>query len=85
MLAETVTAEDIRAVLSVLVEKAKAGQLWAIKELLDRTLGKAYQRLEVTGEGGRPVATEITLRLKFADRSLIQTEQPLLESHTDEV
>ena len=79
MLAETVTAEDIRAVLTVLVEKAKAGQPWAVKEFLDRTLGKYDQRLEVTGEGGGPVATEITLRLKFADRSLITAEQPLLE------
>ncbi len=46
--------------------------------LLDRTLGKADQRLEVTGEGGGPVETEITLRLQFADRHLI-TERPLLE------
>ncbi|MCZ6756594.1 MAG: hypothetical protein O7E49_14895 [Gemmatimonadetes bacterium] len=85
MLAEGVTAEDIRAVLTVLVEKAKAGQPWAVKEFLDRTLGKADQRLEVMGENGGPVQTEITLRLKFADRSLIHAEQPLLESHTDEV
>ena len=85
MLAETVTAEDIRAVLSVLIEKAKAGQPWAVREFLDRTLGKADQRLEVTGEGDGPVASEITLSLQFADRSLIQTEQPLLESHNGEV
>ncbi len=65
-LAKSVTAEDVRAVLSVLVEKAKAGQPWAVKEFLDRTLGKADQRLEVTGEGDGPVATEVTLRLKFA-------------------
>ena len=85
-LAQTVTVEDIRAVLCVLVEKAKAGQPWAVKEFLDRTLGKADQRLELTGEGGGPVATEVTLRLKFADRSLLAAEPvppgglPLLES-----
>ena len=85
MLAETVTEADVREVIAQLLEKAKGGEPWAVKEFLDRTLGKADQRLEVTGEGGGPVATEITLRLKFADRSLIQSKQPLLESHTDEV
>ncbi len=85
MLAETVTEADVREVITQLLEKAKAGQPWAVKEFLDRTLGKADQRLEVTGDGGGPVQTEITLRLKFADRSLIHAEQPLLESHTDEV
>ncbi len=84
-LAQSVTAQDVRAVLKVLVQKAKAGEPWAVKEFLDRTLGKADQRLEVTGEGDGPVATEVTLRLKFADRSLIQAEQPLLESHDGEV
>lgn len=84
-LAETVTEADVREVIAQLLEKAKAGQPWAVKEFLDRTLGKADQRLEVTGEGGGPVASEITLRLKFADRSLTQTEQPLLESDNGEI
>ncbi len=91
MLAESVTAEDIRAVLTVLVEKAKAGEPWAVKEFLDRTLGKADQRLEVTGADGGPVETHVTLRLKFADRSLLAAEPvppgglPLLESDNGEV
>ncbi len=41
MLAETITAEDIRAVLNVLLDRAKAAEPWAVKELLDRCLGKA--------------------------------------------
>ncbi len=64
-----------------LIEAVGNGEPWAIKELLDRTLGKADQRLEVTGEGGGPVASEITLKLQFADRSLVTAEPPrLLES-----
>ncbi len=84
-LAETVTEADVGEVIAQLLKKAKAGQPWAVKEFLDRTLGKADQRLEVTGEGDGPVASEITLKMQFADRSLITAEQPLLESHTDEV
>ncbi len=43
MLAETITAEDIRAVLNVLLDRAKAGERWAVCELLDRCLGKSEQ------------------------------------------
>ena len=69
-----------------LIEAVGNGEPWAIKELLDRTLGKADQRLEVTGEGGGPVASEITLKLQFADRSLVTAEPPrLLESDNGEI
>jgi 5-hydroxyisourate hydrolase-like protein (transthyretin family) len=37
---DAVTAEDIRAVVAKLIEQAKAGDLAAIREVLDRTLGK---------------------------------------------
>ncbi len=73
-----VTAADVTKAMQKLLDAVDNGESWAIKELLDRTLGKADQRLEVTGEGGGPVETEITLRLQFADRQLI-TERPLLE------
>lgn len=37
---EAVTAEDMRAVVGELVRQAKAGEAWAVKELMYRTLGK---------------------------------------------
>lgn len=74
------TVKDVLAAVDGLRVAVKAGEAWAIKELLDRTLGKADQRLEVTGDGGGPVETHVTLRLKFADRSLLINEPPLLES-----
>ncbi len=74
----SVTAADVTKAMQKLLDAVDNGESWAIKELLDRTLGKAGQRLEVTGEGGGPVEKEITLRLQFADRQLI-TERPLLE------
>ena len=73
-----VTAAQVTLAMEKLIEAVGNGESWAIKELLDRTLGKADQRLEVTGESGGPVATEVTLKLQFADRSLI-TERPLLK------
>ncbi len=79
-----VTAAEVTLAMRKLIEAVGNGEPWAIKELLDRTLGKADQRLEVTGDGGGPVATEVTLKLQFADRSLLTDEpasstgQPLL-------
>ncbi len=39
----TVTEDDLRAVIAKLVERALAGEPWAIKEVLDRCLGKSVQ------------------------------------------
>jgi len=41
VLVETVTDDDIRAVVAELVQLAKAGAPWAVRELLDRCIGKA--------------------------------------------
>jgi len=40
-LARVVSPADIEDVLAVLLERAKAGEPWAVRELLDRCLGKA--------------------------------------------
>ncbi len=49
-LAATVTEDDLRAVIAKLVEKAKAGERWAVCELLDRCLGKPVQPTASEGE-----------------------------------
>ena len=46
-----VSEEDIEAVVQVLISAAKAGEQWAVKELLARTIGDAsaidlFERLE---------------------------------------
>lgn len=46
-LAEAVSAEDLGEVLGVLVAKAKAGEPWAVRELLDRCLGRPKQEIAV--------------------------------------
>ena len=53
-MAEAVTPEDIGAVVKALVEKAKTGEAWAVRELLDRTLGKATQPVDVDPEEPPP-------------------------------
>lgn len=42
-LLDAVTPADVRAIVSALVEQAKAGDVRAIREVLDRTLGKPVE------------------------------------------
>ena len=43
LIREAVTDDDLRAVVRCVVKKAKAGEPWAVKELLDRLAGKPTQ------------------------------------------
>ena len=45
-LMDAVTDDDIRAVATALVKRAKAGEVPAIRELLDRLVGKPTERAE---------------------------------------
>jgi hypothetical protein len=47
MVLETVTDEDMVAVIQELTKQAKLGKPWAVKEFFDRVIGKASQPLEV--------------------------------------
>ncbi len=40
MILDVVTADDILAVVRTLIERAKIGEKWAVRELFDRTIGK---------------------------------------------
>ena len=42
-LASSVTEADIADVVRALVKAAKAGESWAVRELLDRTLGRPLE------------------------------------------
>jgi hypothetical protein len=56
-LADSVSEEDMRSVARALVKAAKAGEPWAVRELLDRTLGK-------------PVEADLIERLEALEASL---------------
>jgi hypothetical protein len=47
LLLDSVTDNDLRSILSKLVEMAKAGDLTAAREILDRTMGKPKSTVEI--------------------------------------
>ena len=46
-LADSVSVDDISQVMERLIDAAKAGKAWAIRELLDRCLGKPSVQIDV--------------------------------------
>lgn len=61
-LIKAVDADDLTAIIKKLVERAKAGDVIAAREILDRCLGKANQPLELTTdvELQKPMQIEVT-------------------------
>ena len=57
-LVDAVTPEDLTAVVQKLVERAKAGESWAVRELMDRTVGK-------------PVEPDLIARIEALEQHLI--------------
>lgn len=57
-LEQAVSAKDFKEVIKKLVELAKGGDVQAIKVLLDRTLGKAEQNINLNSIGLQPVTIE---------------------------
>jgi hypothetical protein len=53
----------LREVAEVLVSKALDGEGWAIKEIADRTDGKPFQQIEVTGDEDNPLSVVHQIRL----------------------
>ncbi len=72
LLLDAVSNDDLRAVIAKLVEQAKAGDLAAIRELLDRIMGKPLAGLAVALDAGDNVPLSIEERraelLKIVER-----------------
>ena len=62
---ECVQRNALEEIAKVVVEKAMAGEQWAIAEIGNRMDGKPAQAMEVSGPDGEPVQTSITV--SFAD------------------
>jgi len=60
---EAVTPADVRAVVRTLVRRAKASEPWAVREILDRCLGRPGQANERTEplNGQPPVDLKVDL------------------------
>jgi hypothetical protein len=54
-LLNAVTPADIEEIVRKLIAMAKQGEIAAIKELLDRTLGKPVAAVELSGADGEPL------------------------------
>ena len=68
-LAATVTEDDLHAVIVKLVERAKAGERWAVCELLDRCLGKPVPQSDpADAEDTGPVTLVLALDKPLAQR-----------------
>jgi hypothetical protein len=56
-----VTVEDLRQVVDALLVKAKAGDVVAARELLNRTVGKPVAPVEVSGPDGERLGAGLSL------------------------
>lgn len=54
-----ISPDDIKAIADKLVSQARAGNVKAAKEILDRCMGKPPQAVELTGAEGAPLAVQI--------------------------
>jgi len=71
-----VTDEDVVAIVKVLVDKAKGGDLKAIAELFDRLIGKAKQGIELESAGEK-----LGVRLVF---DIKETKEPKIITRNNE-
>jgi hypothetical protein len=84
-----VTPEDIGEIVRVLLEKAKAGDVVAIRELLNRSVGKPVAPVELVGPDGDPVPgltmsdVQLAVIEALADepRAKVKVAQKLRELH----
>ncbi len=65
VLLAAVSDDDIKVIVAKLLKKAKAGDLRAIREVLDRTLGKSPAAVAIE-IGGRQVMTPEEVRASLA-------------------
>ena len=77
-LAEVVRPGDIEAVTRTLVEHAKAGEPWAIRELLNRCLGRPGQGNEWAEPLNGQPPVEVDCRMDLDNPALVEaSKEPL--------
>jgi len=74
-----VTDEDVVAIVKVLVDKAKGGDLKAIAELFDRLIGKAKQGIELESAGEK-----LGVRLVFDIKEIKEPKEPKIITRNNE-
>jgi len=73
-LVKAVTPEDVTAVMEKLIEKARAGEAWAVKEFLDRCVGRPKEDVP----DAVPVQLQINVELGYlmAERMVALSGHP---------
>ncbi len=71
-LLEAATAEDMGAIARKLVESAKAGNVQAVKELLDRLVGKPAQAIHMVSEAATTVRVVLLDRTESPTHKMVQ-------------
>lgn len=70
-----IQTEDVTQVAKRLIRMAKKGDLDAIKEVLNRTLGKVGEAVEIEGDGGESMAVPRDVLIEML-RNAGQRKQP---------
>ena len=61
-------------IIAALIKKAKGGDILAIREVLDRALGKSKEQVDITS-GGKPIPLLHVLRHNNGNRKDSETEE----------
>lgn len=69
---------SLHKIATVLIKRAVKGEEWAIKELVNRTDGKAVQGVEVSGADGQPMNLFNAAMLRSVDPKKIELLKSLL-------
>jgi len=74
-----VTEADLLEVMKILIEKAKKGDMKAIKELLDRLIGKAEQSMSFEFD-----QEKLGVRIVFDQKEIGNEENKEIEKNTEQ-
>lgn len=80
-LLEAISEKDIQAIMRVLIRKAKAGDIIAAKEVLDRAVGKPMQAVDVSTSGFGLTARDVS---GMAIREMQRLPDEVLEDVVEE-
>lgn len=81
---ETIPDGDTRTnaeiITDILIKYARAGEPWSIKEIMDRTEGRASQRVELAGDSEAPLQLVVDLTGFNTDDDTDTTDEPTDDS-----
>ncbi|MEX0655535.1 MAG: hypothetical protein WD151_15545 [Phycisphaeraceae bacterium] len=80
---EAVTQKDLRAIVKVLIEKARAGDVTAAREVMDRCFGKPSQSVELEADATLRAQGPAGLDKPFEEMSDLEIAEILAAGHVE--